>query len=161
MQCPNCNAKITSRHYDPDYEIFECPGCGTAYEADELEEAVNGTSPRKRRELAAGGTPKAKGKKRQEEISEDEAALARFEAEAMKPRKSTVAVHHRDEVPTRDLLEIVADEVESIWTEFGVKIDRGNAREYFAMNLIRPLRMAGVSFREREISRAYCDDHSA
>src|SRR5215831_11516040 len=112
MQCPNCNAKITSRHYDPDYEIFECPGCGTAYEADDLEEASNGTSPRKRRELAAGGTPKAKGKKRQEEISEDEAALARFEAEAMKPRKSTAAVHHRDEVSTRDILEIVADEVE-------------------------------------------------
>lgn len=159
MKCPNCNSKITSKHYDPEYEIYECPGCGEAYEADDLEEAQNGTSPRKRRELSSGPKPAAKGKKRQAQISEDAEALARYEQAQLKPKKADKSIKHRDEIATGQILEIVADEIEAIWQEFGSTIDRLNAREYFAMNIIRPLRLDGVAFREKEIPAVYCKEH--
>lgn len=162
MKCPNDGTKITSKHYDPEYEIYECPKCGNAYTADELEEAENGTSPRKRAELAASGRPRAKGKIKAEKIHADEEALAKYEAETLKTRKSEdKSVHHRDEISTSDILEIVADEIESFCRESGFEIDRLNAREFYAMNIIRPLRIAhGVSFREKEVPAVYCKEHS-
>jgi len=153
MQCPSCHAKITSKHYDEEYEIFECPQCGAAYEPDELQEAENGSHPR----------VQAKGKKRRAAIADDAEALARFEEESLKPRAASHAEHkHRDEVSTKDVLEIFADEIEAIWAEFGTRIDRLNAREYFAMNIYRPLTFnAGVHFREKEVPRVYCDEHDS
>lgn len=162
MKCPNDGTKITSKHYDVDYEIYECPKCGSAFTADDLEEAENGTSPRRRRELAAGPVPQAKGKKRRAEIADDEKAIARYEAELAKPTvKAEKTAKHRDEVSTGQILEIVADEIEAIWAEFDYKIDRLNAREFFAMNIIRPLKMNGVHFRDKEVPRAYCKEHRA
>lgn len=176
MKCPNCKAKITTKNYDPDYEIYECPKCSEAFTADDLEEAETGTSPRKRadagRPLAhpegederwaeiITGKPTAKGKKRQTEIAADDEAIAKFEAEQMKPKKKADAeVKHRDEIETSQLLEIVADEVETIWDEFGADINRLNAREFFAMNIIRPLRINGVHFRDKEVRAVYCKEH--
>jgi hypothetical protein len=106
------------------------------------------------------GRPLAKGKKRQSEIAADDEAIAKFEAEQMKPKKKADAeVKHRDEIETSQLLEIVADEVETIWQEFGADINRLNAREFFAMNIIRPLRINGVHFRDKEVRAVYCKEH--
>lgn len=163
MKCPKDGTKITAKHYDADYEIYECPTCGEAFSADDLEEAETGTSPRKRRELAAGTVPKAKGKKRQAEIVEDAEALAKYEEKVFKaPVKKAKEVKHRDEIQTGQILEIVADEIEAIWKEFGSKIDRVNAREFFAMNIVRPLRIEhDVHFRDKEIPARYCKEHRA
>jgi hypothetical protein len=58
------------------------------------------------------------------------------------------------------VVEIAADEIQAYAKDLGgAEIDRLNAREFFAHNLIRPLAMAGVSFRERDVSRAYCREH--
>jgi len=150
MRCTNCNSKITAANYDEDYEIFECPKCGAAFEEDELQEAENGSHPR----------VQAKGKKRRAEIQEDEEAIAKYEAEQLKPQKAHAETKHRDEVATKDVLEIFADEIEAIWTEFGSPIDRLNAREFFAMNIFRPLTFeGGVQFREKEVPLVYCEDH--
>jgi DNA-directed RNA polymerase subunit RPC12/RpoP len=160
MKCPNCSGRITTKDYDPDYEIYECPKCGEAFEPDDIEEAQNGTSPRKRRELAVGPVPQAKGKKRQAEIVREAEALAKFEAKSMIPIKKEQTTRHRDEVSTRDVIEIIADEIQAYTIEMGgTEMDRLNAREFFAMNLVRPLLLSGVSFREKEISRAYCTEH--
>src|SRR5262252_712756 len=149
MRCPSCQTKITARNYDDEYEIFECPECGAVYEEDELREAENGSHPR----------VQAKGKKRRAEIQDDEEAIAAYEAEALKPVKSGEReTKHRDEVATRDVLEIFADEIEAIWAEFGTPIDRLNAREYFAMNIFRPLTFeGGVQFREKEVPLVHCE----
>jgi hypothetical protein len=162
MKCPKDGAKITSKHYDADYEIYECPKCGEAFAADDLEEAENGTSPRMRRELAQiKKVPQAKGKKRLTEIAADEEAIAAFEAKSVVVKKGDApVVKHRDSVATGDLLDIIADEIQLYSVEMGgQEIDRLNAREFFAMNLVRPLLSAGVNFREKEVSRAYCKEH--
>src|SRR5262245_19269070 len=108
MTCPSCSATISTKHYDPDYEMYECPKCGGSFTPDEIDEAVSGTSPGKRRDESIRarlkrGLPVAKAKKRQTEIADDAEALAEFEKEQLKPRRSEEAnrVQHRDEVPTK------------------------------------------------------------
>lgn len=168
MKCPKDGTKITSKHYDADYEIYECPKCGEAFTADEMEEAEHGTSPRKRGEEVAlrsaqknAGRPQAKGKKKRAEIAKDDEAIAKYEAALTTPKvKAEKETKHRDLVNTVDILEIVADEIQAYSVDMGgVEIDRLNAREFFAMNLIRPMLNAGVHFREKDVSRAYCKEH--
>lgn len=158
MKCPTDGTKITTKHYDADYEWYECPKCQGCFTADELEESETGTSPRKRAEKAA---PKAKGKKRLEEISEDEKAVKEFEEKAYAVRASSEpkATRHRDQVRTGEILNIVADEIEGYCREVGTRIDRINAREFYAMNLVRPMVIAGVSAREQTVPMMKCGDH--
>lgn len=185
MKCPNCATKITSKHYDPDYSWYECPNCGNAYSADEIEEANNGTSPGKRaKEVKANhpvdddekwaeiiiGKPKKKKPASNKPVARskkhkagDEEALAKFEEESLKPRKAADAgtSHHRDEVPTVEILNVWADEIEAIAEETGVKVDRLNAREFFSMNIWRDLSLKhGVKARDKRITVPHCKDHA-
>jgi DNA-directed RNA polymerase subunit M/transcription elongation factor TFIIS len=151
MKCPNCQARIMAKNYDPDYEMYECPKCGGSFTPDEIV-----------KQEVESLKPVAKAKKRMTEIQEDEEAFAKFEAEELKPRKSADAatVHHRDEVPTGQVLNIFADEIELIGQEIGVQIDRLNAREFFAMNLWRTLALKhGVHARDKSIPHVLCEDH--
>lgn len=102
--------------------------------------------------------PVAKGKKRLTQIADDDKAIAEFEKAALKPvRRQGSATHHRDEVSTREILEIVADEIEEIGAG---KVNRLNARDYYAMNLIRPLRLKyEISFRDQEVPHSLCKEH--
>lgn len=165
--CPECQTKISTKHYDPEFEWYECPKCEGSFTADELEEAENGTSPRKRAELAAKrnlkrATVVAKGKQRRTEIAKDEEAVQKLDKEMLKPRKAKdpQVPKHKDRVPTNEILNIVADEIETIGQELGVQIDRTNAREFYAMNLVRPLLLNGISAREKDVPMVKCSEHA-
>jgi hypothetical protein len=186
MKCPECSAKITTKHYDPEYEWYECPKCEGCFTADEIEEAQSGTSIRRRQASApagaavssrvlassvrarnAGGagskTPVAKGKKRRSEIESDAELLNQHEAKVIENtvKQKQSAVHHRDEVPFGDVLNIMADELEALGEEFNFKVDRLNAREFFAMNIWRPLVLEhGVSARDKSVPHVLCKAHA-
>lgn len=166
--CPSCGTKIAAKHYDPEYEWYECPKCEGCYTPQELESerskrfvtrtAAKKTRAGRDRRVRSGVI--AKGKKRQTEIEEDEEALAKFEQESLKPRKTKNVVHHRDEIETSQVLNILADEIEAIGEEIGVEINRLNAREFYAMNLWRPLKLAGISAREKSVPMRKCKAHA-
>jgi hypothetical protein len=188
MKCPNCNTRITTKDYDVIYEWYECPKCEGCFTADEIEEAASGTSPGKRsRSVSHSGKkagrgnsvgnstavdsdiaadlarikPIAKGKKRLTEIAEDDEAIAKHETEMLKPVKAEKDTKHRDEVATGQILNILADEIEAIGEETGVQITRVNAREFYAMNLLRDLKYKhGVHARDKEVPHVYCKEHS-
>jgi hypothetical protein len=154
MICPDCGNKISSKHYDADYLWYECPKCEGCFTPDEiLKTELNGKKK----------GPIAKAKKRMTEIQEDEEALAEYEAEALKPRKAAESApqKRKDTVPTGQVLNIIADEIEAIGEEIGVRIDRLNAREFFAINLWRSLVPLGVEAREAEFQIPLCKEHKA
>jgi hypothetical protein len=172
MKCPKDGTKITAKHYDAAYEWWECPKCEGCFTADELEEAENGTSPRKRRVqndkiqtrralASAKGKVVAKGKVRQAEIADDEDAAQKMIEEMVVSRKSAEKeVKHRDEVSTGQIKNIMGDEIEAIGEETGIQIDRTNAVEYFAHNLMLALRVKnGISIRDKEVPMVKCAEH--
>src|SRR5262245_44312165 len=75
----------------------------------------------------------AKSKKRKRG---DEEAIAEYEKKLVVPTKSQDSTtKHRDSVPTGQVLNIIADTIEEVFSESGRRIDRLNAKEYFAMNI--------------------------
>lgn len=186
MKCPECKTKITTKHYDAEFQWYECPKCEGCFTADEIEEAASGTSPGKRAKEAkkeidpkpergldedkkwAGiiiegkGKPVAKGKKRQTEIHEDEEAAAKHEAEMLKPVKSNdpASSKHKDDVSFREVVNIMADEIQAFYEELGGRIDEMNAQDK-ALTIWRQMRIdTGVSAREQEVSYVMCSEHS-
>lgn len=104
----------------------------------------------------------AKGKKRRTEILDDAEAMKKLDAAILTPRKAqdAKAVHHKDEVNTKEIKEIVGDEIEAIGEEIGIQINRLNATEYYAHNLILALRVkSAISFREKTVPMAKCAEH--
>lgn len=163
-QCPDCKKKISEKNYDDDFEMYECPGCGGLFQLSELVEngaktaAGNGPGARSESQKAI---PRAKGKLKKEALARDEEADAKQIEEItgnIKPKKKEE--RHRDEVQTGLVLNIIADEIESICEELGVQINRVNAREFYAMNLYRPLIMSGVHAREQDVEYVTCKEHS-
>lgn len=170
MTCPECNSKISAKHYDADFEMYECPKCGGMFTVDEMEDtrgdnSRNGGGGSNRGSGSAsrvGATKKAvaKGKKRQTEIDADEEAIEKFEAEQLKVRTSEKSTHHRDEIPTKQVVSIMADELEEIYKEFGGRIDRTNALDK-ALTLWRQMSIhEGISAREKTVEHVLCKDHS-
>lgn len=157
--CPECGKKISEKNYDSDFEMYECPKCEGMFTFDELLEG-RGPGP-EATEAPVKAVPVAKGKKRQEEMVKDaEADAAHIEAITKNVKQGAKEEKHRDEIQTGMVLNIMADEIESICDEAGISIDRLNAREYFAMNLYRPLMLAGFKAREQEVKFVGCVDHS-
>lgn len=103
----------------------------------------------------------AKGKKRRTEIAEDEEVIAKFEEEILIPKvKQIEPKHHRDEVESRQVVNIWGDELEDIYEELGISIDTPNAQDK-ALILWRELRIQhGVTARDAEVSHAVCKEHS-
>ena len=113
-----------------------------------------------RRHLTQSGV-EAKGKKRRTEIQEDEDALAEHEKEMLKPVKQDKGpTHHRDEIETRQVVNIWGDEIQDIYAELGgPPLDEINAQDK-ALILWRELHaMHGVSAREQKVSHAACKEH--
>jgi DNA-directed RNA polymerase subunit RPC12/RpoP len=172
--CPECGKKISDKHYDSAYEMYECPKCEGNFTFAELLEGQApgekaGPPPRgddedeKWNEIITGKKtpPPAKGKKRQELIASDaEADAKQIEEITKNPKKGKKEERHRDEVETGMVLNIIADEIELICEEAGVKMDRLNAREFFAMNLYRPLLISGHRAREQDVKFKGCVNHS-
>lgn len=177
MRCPEDGTKITTKHYDPEYEFFECPKCEGCFTADELEEAENGTSVAKRKNSSRAGADSvlqdavkrsskrvaavAKGKKRLTEIQEDDEALAEFEKKAYAVKKSTAKdVKHRDESHTAAIVTTWAAELQEVYNEFGAQLDDDNAKDK-ALTIWREIHFKdGVSAREKPVPHVLCAEHS-
>ena len=148
MKCPECGKKITEKHYDADYEWYECPKCEGCFTKAELAPAKKSNA------------PKAKGKRRTEILDAEAEALAEYEKEQMVPTvKQTDATHHRDEIRTKEVVNIMADEIQEIYHEFGFTIDEVNAQDK-ALILWRDAKLyAHAGARESEVEHALCGDH--
>jgi len=104
---------------------------------------------------------RAKGKVRRSEIEDDKEALAEFEAKMLVPIKKDTQTRHRDDIPAAEIINIMADEIEAVVEETGGRIDRLNAREFYAMNIVRSLLLKHhVSAREKEVPMVKCKEHS-
>lgn len=168
MKCPECQHKIKATDYDPEFEWYECPGCEGAFTADEILKAEdNGKrewtdAERAKRDRPKGKKkPVAKSKKRQSEIEADEEALVEFETNMLKPQKKQLdAPRHRDETPTKAVVQIMADEIQEVYQIMGGEIDRLNAEDK-ALILWRDVRygLHHVVAREREVSHVLCAEH--
>jgi hypothetical protein len=164
-----CGAKLSiSKHYDDDYEWFECPKCEGCYTYDEIEAATRGgkgangsdNSGSSESESVASG-PVAKGKRRLARIDEDEQAIAEFEAQALVPTKAqgAEAVKPRDGLTTDQVVNIMADEIQAIYEEMGSSLDYMNARDK-ALTFYRVLLYkGGVTAREKPVQHALCEAH--
>lgn len=163
MRCPEDGTRITSKHYDPEWELYECEKCGNLYTADELEEAQNGTSPRKRAEAVVKRiVPVAKGKKRRTEIAEDEDMLAKDDERILGDvQKQETRARHRDEIPTTQIVNVWADEIQAVYEALGGSLDEVNAQDK-ALNLWREVQtQTTVVARDQEILYSTCKEHSA
>lgn len=101
----------------------------------------------------------AKAKKRKRG---DEEAIAEYEKKLVTPVKaSDDEKRHRDAVPTGQILNIMADVIEEVFAENGKRIDRLNAREFYAMNIWRDLVIKHkVSAREVSMKVVLCPEHT-
>jgi hypothetical protein len=82
----------------------------------------------------------AKGKIRRDEIQADEDALAQHEKKMLKPQQSDQAQGAgKNEISTKEIINVVADEIEAIYEGTPFKIDRMNAEDK-ARTLIIELR---------------------
>ena len=114
---------------------------------------------------AANGVTKsgivAKGKKRRTQIAEDEEVIKQHEEDILVPKvKQIEPKHHRDEIETRQVVNIWADEMEDIYHDLGIPIDTMNAQDK-ALILWREMRIGhAVTAREQEVSHALCKEHS-
>jgi len=205
MKCPDCGARLTTKHYDATYEWYECPKCEGVFTFDEIieggqdessePEEAKGKGDRRRSQSSKAGRSRgaqrtnagrangkasagdaeirerltrtasgvaAKGKKRRTEIAEDEEVIAEHEKQMMKPRASTEpkVVHHRDEVESREVVSILADEIQDVYHELGYELDDANSRDK-ALIMWREIRYTlGATARERAVPHAACKDHS-
>jgi hypothetical protein len=104
--------------------------------------------------------PRAKGKIRRDEIDAEAEVIAEFEKKMLKPVKAAAsATRHRDEVPTNEVVSIMADELELIFQEFGGPIDRDNAEDK-ALTLWRQMFVhEGISARDKPVEHVLCEEH--
>jgi hypothetical protein len=162
VRCPEDGTKITAKDFDAEYEFYACPKCGNLYTADEIEEANNGTSPRKRAEAATRIGPVAKGKKRRTEIQEDADLLDADAERILKDvTKQESRSKHRDEMPTSQIVNLWADEIQAIYHELGGTLDDTNAQDK-ALTLYREiLTQTNVAVRDQEIPYVMCKEHKA
>lgn len=63
MKCPDCGAKISAKHYDPEFEWYECPSCEGAFTVEEME-ASRAQQTRNKKGNSKGKAGGSGGKKR-------------------------------------------------------------------------------------------------
>lgn len=157
MKCPECQTKLTTKHYDAEFEWYECPNCEGCFTSDELEEANGGSSVASRRQTEK---PVAKGKARQSAIQEDADAIAEFEAANFKvTKKADEAPKVKVGVSSGQVRQIMGDEIELIAEETGTTLNRINAVEFFAFNLVLALLRNKVPIREGKVPMVKCPEH--
>jgi hypothetical protein len=166
MTCPDCQTTISARHFDPEYEWYECPACHGCFTPPEL---GVGSAPAKPQEARSDAKIKkslsgkglvAKGKLRRTEIADDEAALAEFEKKMFTPTaRQEGPKRHRDEVSTKEVVNIMADELVAIYDEEHTTLSYANAQDK-ALILWRELHFHGnVPAREKSMTVGLCSDH--
>ena len=172
FRCPDCDGKIsTKKDWDEEFEWYECPSCEGCFTHRDLviqskadkaaESASEGRTGHASKKTAGSKAPLAKGKKRRTEIQEDEEALRELEAKMLKPKvKQEEPVRHRNEVPTGQVVNILADEITALYEEDGTKIDQVNARDK-ALILWRELHFTHrVPARDTSVKIRFCGEHA-
>lgn len=152
MKCPDCKGKITEDNWDAEYEWYECPKCEGAFAKDEIKQPG----------IIGPTRPVAKGKKLQAARAAD-AELEKEEVERIvkkKTRNSEADVkRHRDELPTAQVVNIMADEIQAVYEAMGGSLDDLNARDK-GLTIWRDLMIHGhVSAREQAVPMSLCGEH--
>lgn len=103
---------------------------------------------------------KAAGKERRTRIESDADAVAEHEkAVAKNVVRSSLPVRHRDELPTKQVVNIMADEIQSVYAVLGMSIDDLNAKDK-ALNIWRHMHIKGhVTAREQDMDVVLCAEH--
>lgn len=177
FRCPKCDGKIKDKDYDEVFQWYECPSCGGCFMFDEILEgggkalneelqSVKNTHGDGRRSKIVSkksgkkaGRVVAKAKKRAEDEAEAvrkaDAKVETTKAEDRDVRK------HRDELPTKQVVNILADEIQAITGELGAELDYINAQDK-ALTIWRQLHYGGhVPAREKKLTLSYCKEHAA
>jgi hypothetical protein len=105
--------------------------------------------------------PKAKGKVRRTRIEDDADALAEFEkAQTTKIVKAGRDGMRADEIPTKEIVNVWATELQEIYGEFGSRLDWTNAQDK-AKTLLIELRahIPTVRITEQEYDVPNCGKH--
>ena len=104
--------------------------------------------------------PVAKAKRRQEAVTADEEAIAKYEAEIATPvRSRAVEKKSRNEIPTRQVVNIMADEIQVVYEIMGSRLDDVNAHDK-ALTLWRDISAKGVRAKDQEVPHTLCEEHS-
>jgi len=151
MVCPACETKLSvSKHYDAVYEWFECSKCEGCFTWDEILEG-GGEALVEDVGEEIPSPPKVVAKKKNAPQEEEE--------EEHKPQP---VYYSRGELPTREVVNIIADEIQTIHAEMGNPVlDDLNAQEK-ALQLVRVLRtQTRVKITEGEVPHVLCENHSA
>jgi hypothetical protein len=102
----------------------------------------------------------AKGKKKRFQLdAEQELADELTKAQAT-VRKSEIPSPQRADVSTKEMLNVLADELQEIYAEYGHNLDRVNAMDKMTY-LLRELRFkeGGVRIKEKSFSPRWCKEH--
>lgn len=99
----------------------------------------------------------AKGKKKLQAEAEDQEAIDKFEKESLKPHKA--APSGSSEINTKEVLNVLADEIEQIYTLEGVKIDRLNSMEKARTLYLEIRYKLGAKVKEHEYDLPLCKEH--
>lgn len=102
--------------------------------------------------------PVAKAKRRQQEQDEDREAIEEFE-KSIPVVKAEKDEKPRQEVPTREVVNIMADEIQELYRLAGSELDDVNARDK-ALILWRDLSINGIHARDKAVSHALCEEHA-
>jgi hypothetical protein len=107
--------------------------------------------------------PIAKGKKRRTQDEDDAKAIKEHFDKVVKDVRQSddgTPTRHRDSIPSAEVVNIMADEIQQVYEALGSRIDAVNAEDK-ALVLWRDLHYRHkVSAREMEIPRALCKEHS-
>lgn len=102
--------------------------------------------------------PIAKAKRRQQDAESDQEAIKKFD-ENIRVVKAKPDEKPRTEVPTREVVNIMADEIQELYVLSGSRLDEENARDK-ALILWRELSTNGVHARDKAVPHALCKKHS-
>lgn len=106
--------------------------------------------------------PIAKAKKRRAEIQEDADQLALLDQRILSDvTKQESRSRHRDDIPTNQIVNLWADEIQAVYEEMGGSIDELNAQDK-ALTLWREVQsQTSISMRDQEIPYKLCKEHAA
>lgn len=118
MKCPSCSRKLTTKHYDPEFEWYECPGCEGAFTVDEIQggtdesdepEDTEGEGDRSRSKgtKASGG----RGKKRKDARGADKGVQAASGKPVAKGKKRRAEIEEDEQAVEDFTAEIVQNTV--------------------------------------------------
>ena len=104
--------------------------------------------------------PVAKSKRRAADVAADEEAIAKHEAAVVENVvRGPAQKKPRHQVPTAEVVQIMADEIEAVYREMGANIDRVNAEDK-ALVLFRDAAIYhGAVAIDHPVPYKLCGDH--